>query len=122
IRRYGLHSWLSKEGRPDTSSYESVSLTYNPDLRDPGIHDVHQSTLGTSVSPKSEHYYGGVHRFSGLKNTYFDTYGFRLLTPAARTGALGRFLSECRLSLVRSRLSVLYGDDMEEIGLDYGWH
>lgn len=122
ITRHGLHGWLSKEGRPQTSSYESLSLTYNPDLHDPAIHDVHQSTLGTSVNPKREQYYATVHRFKGLKNTYFDTYGFRRPTPAARIGALGTFLDECRLSLVRSRLSVLIGDDMDEITPEYGWH
>jgi hypothetical protein len=122
ITRHGLHSWLSKEGRPEKSSYESLSLTYNPDLRDPGVDDVHQSTLGTSVNLKSEFFYGKVHRFSELKNTYFDTYGFRLLTPAAKIGELGKFLSECKLSLVRSRLSVLYGDDEKDINTESGWH
>jgi hypothetical protein len=61
-------------------------------------------------------------RFQGLKNTYFDTYGFRVHTPAARTGALGEFLSQCSLSLVRSRLSVLYGTDEDLVPFDIGWH
>ncbi len=122
ISRHGLHGWLTREGRPERSSYESLSLTCNPDLRDPGIHDVHQATLGTSVNPRTEQYWGAIQRFSKLKNTYFDTYGFRKLTPAAKIGALGKFLSECRLPLVRSRLSVLYGDAMEEITPEYGWH
>jgi len=123
IARHGLHAWLSKEGRPKNSSYESLSLAYNPELHDPGIRDVHQATLGTSVNPASEFFYGKVHRFAEIKNTYFDTYGFRLLTPAAKTGALGRFLSECNLSLVRSRLSVLYGDDEADINdPEFGWH
>jgi hypothetical protein len=122
IARYGLHPWLSKEGRPGRSSYESLSLTYNPDLRDPGITDVHQSTLGTSANSMREHYYGASQHLPGIKNTYFDTYGFRLPTPAAKVGGLGRFLSGCKLSLVRSRLSVLYGDDMDEITPEYGWH
>ena len=122
ISRHGLHGWLTKEGRAERSSYESLSLTYNPALRDPGIHDVHQATLGTSVNPRKEQYWGSIQRFPELKNTYFDTYGFRKLTPAAKIGALGKFLSECKLSLVRSRLSVLYGDAMEEITPEYGWH
>jgi hypothetical protein len=113
---------LSKEGRPERSSYESLSLTFNPDLRDPGINDVHQATLGTSVNAQSEFFYGKVHRFARLKSTYFDTYGFRRLTPAAKIGALGKFLSECRLSLIRSRLSVLYGDDPNFVDTEAGWH
>jgi hypothetical protein len=119
ITRYGLHSWLSREGRPERSTYESLSLTFNPALRDPEIHDIHQSTLGTSINPLRDQYYGTVHRFPELKNTYFDTYGFRHRTPASLVGALGKFLSECRLSLVRSRLSVLSGQRVEA---DYSWH
>jgi hypothetical protein len=122
ISRYGLHGWLTQEGRNDDEEYVSMSLTYNPDLEDPGIRDVHQSTLGTSVNPKSEFYYGSTQRFRKLKNTYFDTYGFRLRTPAARLGTLGRFLSECRLSLVRSRLSVLRRDTGAQPAIGAGWH
>jgi hypothetical protein len=122
ISKHGLHCWLTREGRASASYYESLSLTYNPDLRDPGIRDVHQSTLGNSVNPGSEGYYGSTGRFRYLKDTYFDTYGFRRLTPAATTGALGEFLAECRLSLVRSRLSVLYGDSFESYTFQTGWH
>jgi hypothetical protein len=122
IRRYGVHAWLSAEGRDPEAAYLSTSLTHNPDLEDPAVKDVHQSTLGTSLNAASEFYYGSVQRFRNLKNTYFDTYGFRIPTPAARIGALGEFLGECRLSLVRSRLSVLRG----KYGADYpfrdGWH
>jgi len=122
IERHGLHGWLSAEGRATSSSYVSISLTHNPDLEDPGVNDVHQATLGTSVNPKSEFYYGSVQRFAKLKNTYFDTYGFRVPTPAARIGALGEFLSQCALSLVRSRLSVLRGVQGGEFRFTDGWH
>jgi hypothetical protein len=121
VSKHGVHGWLSQEGRSADDPYQSLSLTYNPDLEDPGIEDVHQSTLGSSVNRASEFYYGSTQRFKNLKDTYFDTYGFRLLTPAAKTGALGEFLSGCGLSLVRSRLSVLRGD-CEEYPFSYGWH
>jgi hypothetical protein len=122
IARYGVHGWLSAEGRNANDPYLSLSLTYNPDLKDPGISDVHQSTLGTSVNPMSEFYYGAVQRFKKLKNTYFDTYGFRLPTPAAQAGALGEFLARCGLSLVRSRLSVLRGAAPAVGVFRFGWH
>jgi len=125
IQRHGLHGWLSREGRAVGSNYESLSLTCNPDLRDPGIGDVHQSTLGSSVNRSDEFYYAQMHRFKTLKNTYFDTYGFRKLTPAARIGALGRFIADSHLSLVRSRLSVLYGDEAGPANptpFEAGWH
>ncbi len=122
IQRHGLHGWLSRDGRAIGSSYESLSLTCNPDLRDPGINDVHQATLGSSVNPSDEFFYAQMHRFKKLKNTYFDTYGFRMLTPAAKIGALGKFIAESRLSLVRSRLSVLYGDNESPTLFEAGWH
>jgi hypothetical protein len=122
VARFGVHGWLSSEGRKDDDAYLSLSLTHNPDLQDPGIEDVHQSTLGTSVNPVNEFYYGAVQRFRKLKNTYFDTYGFRLRTPAAEVGALGEFLSQCGLSLVRSRLSVLRGKEEACGDFRFGWH
>lgn len=122
IERHGLHGWLSKEGRAGDGAYESLSLTYNPDLEDPGVTDVHQATLGTSVNPKSEFYYGKVKRFKKLKHSYFDTYGFRLPTPAARTGALGKFIAQCGLSMVRSRLSVLRAEYRDVCNFEFGWH
>jgi hypothetical protein len=122
IAAHGVHGWLTAEGRSADDPYLSMSLTYNPDLEDPGITDVHQSTLGTSANQSSEFYYGSIQRFRKLKNTYFDTYGFRLPTPAAQIGALGEFLSRCRLSLVRSRLSVLRGTAAAVGEFSFGWH
>jgi len=90
---------------------------------------VHQSTLGSSEVATETFYHDTTHLNGGARsglqatrNTYFDTYGFRLLTPAAKIGALGTFFSECGLSPVRSRLSVLYGDRGDKIGFDFGWH
>jgi hypothetical protein len=122
IRLYGVYGWLSTAGRNADDPYVSLSLTYNPDLRDPQIHDVHQSMLGTSINKPSEFYYGQVRRFRRLKHSYFDTYGFRRLTPAAKIGALGEFLGSCRLSLVRSRLSVLRGNEESPGSFNFGWH
>jgi hypothetical protein len=122
IRRHGLHGWLSAEGRSAGDPYVSMSLTHNPDLEDPGIEDVHQATLGTSVNRRDEFYWASVGKFRKLKNTYFDTYGFRVPTPAAGIGALGEFLSQCRLSLVRSRLSALRGNSRVCGIFKFGWH
>jgi hypothetical protein len=122
IERYGLHGWLSSEGRRKDDPYLSLSLTCNPDLEDAGVRDVHQATLGTSVNRRDEFYYGQVGRFARLKHSYFDTYGFRVRTPAARIGALGDFLAQCRLSLVRSRLSLLRATHSDVCSFDFGWH
>ena len=122
IARYGVHGWLSSGGRLSGGVYDSLSLTFNPDLRDPAITDVHQSTLGTSVNKDDEFFYGKTGRFAGLKATYFDTYGFRMPTPAAKTGFLGEFLAGCGLSLVRSRLSVLSAGAGAPLPFHLGWH
>jgi hypothetical protein len=119
---FGAFGWLSSEGRDAEDAYRSLSLSYNPDLHDPGIEDVHQSTLGTSVNTSREFFYGSTQKFTALKHTYFDTYGFRKHTPAARTGGLGEFLSKCGLSLVRSRLSVIYGEQGATREFATGWH
>jgi len=91
-------------------------------MHDPGVQDVHQATLGTSMNPISEFYYNSVERHRTLKNTYFDSYGFRVRTPAARLGALGTFLDQCGLTLIRSRLSVLIGERGITADFMDGWH
>lgn len=122
IEAHGLHGWLSAEGRHHEHNYQSLSLVYNPDMRDPGVHDVHQATLGTSMNPISEFFYNSVQRHCSLKNTYFDSYGFRIRTPAAKLGALGKFLDQCGLTLIRSRLSVLIGERGATADFTDGWH
>ncbi|MEA3194286.1 MAG: hypothetical protein QOD26_2619 [Betaproteobacteria bacterium] len=122
IGRHGVHGWLSSEGRVTAGAYDSLSLTYNPDLHDPQITNVHQSTLGSSVNREDEFYWGSTQKFAGLKNTYFDTYGFRRPTPAARTGFLARFLDQCGLSLVRSRLSIVRSGSGRRQPFAAGWH
>ena len=122
IDAHGLHGWLSAEGRHHDHNYQSLSLVYNPDMRDPGVQDVHQATLGTSFNPISEFFYNSVHRHRSLKNTYFDSYGFRERTPAAKLGALGTFLDHCGLTLIRSRLSVLIGERGVTADFTDGWH
>ncbi|WP_434644482.1 hypothetical protein [Achromobacter piechaudii] len=122
IDAHGLHGWLSAEGRHHDHNYQSLSLVYNPDMHEPGVQDVHQATLGTSFNPISEFFYNSVHRHRNLKNTYFDSYGFRLRTPAAKLGALGTFLDQCGLTLIRSRLSVLIGERGITADFTDGWH
>lgn len=122
IEAHGLHGWLSAEGRHHDHNYQSLSLVYNPDMHEPGMDDVHQATLGTSLNPINEFFYNSVQRHRGLKNTYFDSYGFRVRTPAARLGELGRFLDQCGLTLIRSRLSVLIGERGITSDFMDGWH
>ena len=122
VRRHGLHGWLTESGRLRAARYVSLSLSQNPELDEEGVVDVHQSTLGTSKTPRGKvSSYGETGSRRKLRHTYFDSYGFRLPTPAARIGALGRFLSECRLSPIRSRLSVFRGGAVDRLANEV-WH
>ena len=56
------------------------------------------------------------------KGDYYDTYGFRRLTPAATHGALGVLLRGFLLSPVRSRLSVIGANRSEASQHNFGWH
>jgi hypothetical protein len=122
IQRHGLHGWLRENGRNNDDS-PSLSLSHNPDLDEQGIADVHQSSLGSLRLPPAWPLTGvQMGRLAKRKNTFFDTYGFRAPTPAARIGALGEFLSACRLSPVRSRLAVLRGKGGANFPFASGWH
>jgi len=122
IDQFGLYGMLSKEGRPESQPYESLSLTYNPQLREDGVENVHQSTLGTRRSEYDSFHEGDEVNLKERKNTYIDTYGFRKPTPAAQLPGLADFLAQFRLSQVRSRLSVLYGDTPRASEFGFGWH
>jgi len=120
IARYGLHGWLRQDGR-DPDDQPSISLTYNPDLVEEEIADVHQSSLGSVRLPHTWPWSEKVPPMRKFKHTFFDGYGFRRLTPAARVGALGKFLGECRLSLIKSRIAVLRGSAGAD-AFATGWH
>lgn len=57
------------------------------------------------------------------KNGYFDTYGFRKLTKAAKHGALGDLLTKkFKRSLVRSRVAIVNAQAWMPKMKDYMWH
>jgi hypothetical protein len=118
IRKFGVAGWRHSLGR--SMVYGGVSLTANPEHRD--SLDVRFSSLGSprnrfddfSRAPRGAE----AAAYGGLKNTYYDTYGFRIRTAASMEGALGRFLDSIPLSMVRSRVGIIPGAnvDPEEIG------
>jgi hypothetical protein len=98
-------SWISKEGKP--SSYLGASLTYNPNHVEDI--DINYSTLGSRLNSSNEFYWNTLKNHKVLKNSYFDTYGFRKLTP------YGKAVSEVMpidnmphgITIVRSRIGVI---------------
>ncbi|WP_341910606.1 hypothetical protein [Ferrovibrio terrae] len=102
-------------------AYGSLSLTFNPDI--PG--DPHAATLGSAHLRNGEYFYATARtqaQMPKLKGDYYDSYGFRALTPAAQHGALGDLMRGFTLPVIRSRLSVIPGNNPEAMKASYGWH
>lgn len=121
IARYGLRGFRNTEDDSDAPAYGSLSLTCNPD-RDG---DPHSSTLGSAYLKHGQYFYATPQSRAQMpvqKGDYYDTYGFRRLTPAGSFGALGDLLRGFRLPVVRSRLSVIQADRAEASQFSFGWH
>ena len=117
--RYTLGVFSSSEA-VDDRSYENLSLTFNP------AHDgdPHHSTLGSSKLSQNEHFYGNretLSKVGQLRDSYYDTYGFRTATPAA-TQELGFLTKRFKRSLVRSRLSIIRAGHPQPSSFMWGWH
>jgi hypothetical protein len=126
---YGNHGWMSEEG--PSKMYTGFSLTYNPSHQDSV--DPNMSTMGSPKQSRHKYFWANFDTHPVLKNSYFDTYGFRKMTPSAEHGALGEFLRTCKRSFVRSRMSIINGsaltaEHVDKLNVapisdsDAGWH
>src|SRR5262249_38049975 len=70
---HGHGGWARKDG--EQSTYGGFSLAYNPDHRD-GL-DPNVSSLGTPQNNGDKFFYNQREKNIPVKNSYFDTYGFR---------------------------------------------
>jgi hypothetical protein len=118
LNRFGFKGWQTQRG--DANAYGGLSLVYNPDITEEK--DPNQSTLGTKKNKPDEFFYGATGRFENIRNTYFDSYGFRKLSPCVRESELKDFLNSFRLSATRSRLAVLDAEYHDKVGEDFLWH
>ncbi len=122
VEQYGFSGWRHKDG--ESKTYGGFSLTYNPDHQD--ALDAHVSSIGTPKNASSEFYWAAVQQHLELKHSYFDTYGFRIRTPASRVGALGAFIDGFQRPLVRSRVGIICGENVDPSDSHYkekeGWH
>lgn len=117
--RYRLRGFVNAEGDED-AGYQSVSLTFNPAIAG----DPHHSTLGTSSLSKKDFFYGNARTAAAIgpiRDSYYDTYGFRTLTPAARM-ELAALMSCLKRSPVRSRLSIIRAGQPGPASFMWGWH
>jgi hypothetical protein len=118
-RNFRLDVFASSEHSNDRS-YENLSLTCNP----AHAGDPHHSTLGSSKLSQGEHFYGNKETLSKVgqvRDSYYDTYGFRVVTPAA-TQELGFLTGRFKRSLVRSRLSIIRAGHPQPSLPFWGWH
>lgn len=117
--KYQPVSFASSSGKGD-GSYENVSLAYN------SAHagDPHHSTLGSTQIAMRDLYYANDRSIADvgtLRDSYYDTYGFRHPTPAARE-ELGFLTSRLKRSLIRSRLSIIRKGHAAPSTFSWGWH
>lgn len=115
---FGIKGWQTSKG--ESKAYGGLSLVYNPDLVD--TVDPNQNTLGTKKNNPTQFYYNSTEGFNSIRNTYFDSYGFRKLSPCVTNSPLCNFINDFSLSLTRSRVAVLNGDYHDKTGEDFLWH
>lgn len=118
----GFHGWRHSDG--ESAGYGGFSLTCNPTHQD-GL-DPHASTLGTPRNDRGAFFWSATGTHTQLRDSYFDTYGFRTRTPASRAGALGDFLDGFTRTMVRSRVGIIPGAAVDAADPVYqareGWH
>ena len=117
---FGLHGFVSKDYVELDPDYANQSLTYNPDTSAPP----ERSTLGSELLTRAQHYYATketIQSIGEVRGSYYDSYGFRVPTPAA-TKHLSDLTNLLKRSQVRSRLSVIRGNRPDPSGFSWGWH
>lgn len=101
-------------------SYLSTSLNYNSQSIDKVSNNPHQGTLGSTIgSHKSTD--GYINNQLG-KNTYNDTLSFVEKTPLAKYESIDAFLNGLKRTMIRSRISILMGENKSTQDISYGWH
>jgi hypothetical protein len=111
---YGEYGW--RHATDESSLYTGISLVYNPNHQDKL--NIHASTLGTPKNKKEEFVFGSLETHQVLRNGYFDSYGFNVPTPASNHKSIGELMSRGKLTLIRSRISVLNG----KVNASQTWH
>jgi len=120
IANHGLFGFIASDANEADPVYANQSLTFNPNVTTPE----HRSTLGSPFLTRSEHFYGSpelMARLPRIRDSYYDTYGFRVPTTSAKT-ELAPLTSQLKRSMIRSRISVVRARRVEPARFMFGWH
>ena len=117
LEKYKPIGWQTKT--QNTNYYKSLSLRYNPNHQD--NLDENYSSVGTPKNIPGEFFYNQTHNHSYLKDSYYDTYGFIKPTACSLEGELGKFLSNIKRTVVRSRISTIIASEQPN-DPKAGWH
>jgi hypothetical protein len=112
----GITPWKTSDG--ESNKYKGFSWKYNPDYIDSDVSIYHQ-TFGSVRLSQSFAFKNGRGNHQNIKNTYYDSYGFRKLSPVIDRH-LGFLLNKFSCPLIRSR--VAYLNMFEKTPTDSGWH
>ena len=101
----GIEGW--RKNREDSDFYKGFSLTYNPEFIDQE-RAINFQTFGAYELDQTFSKSVGLASFSQIKDSYYDTYAFRKISPVIERNFKSLF-SRIALSVARSRVSFLYG-------------
>lgn len=102
-----IEGWRKQQ--TESLFYKGFSLAYNPDFIDVERSIFFQS-LGAYELEQSFSKSLSVAHFKQIKNSYYDTYGFRKISPLIGNNFKSLF-SKIKFSISRSRASFLYGGE-----------
>ena len=119
LETYGGRGWQSAKG--EDKSYTGLSLVMNPNYKENC--DTNYQTLGTQRNQPTDFFWSQTHNFESVKNTYYDSYAFRQLSPCVAHTDFGNFVKGFDRSPIRGRISTINSQFVPpEHRRRYGWH
>jgi hypothetical protein len=119
VDKYGFKGWRSSLG--EEKQYGGLSLTFNPEYAEDC--DPNQQTLGTDKNLPTQFFYGQAQNFSTVRNTYFDSLGFRKLSPCVLNTGLKDIINGFKRSIIRSRIGIINSQYVsDEMRPRFLWH
>lgn len=119
VNTFGFKGWRSTQG--EAKHYGGLSLTFNPDYLEDC--DPNQQTLGTEKNLPTQFFYGQMQNFNTVRNTYFDSYGFRKLAPCVTDTKLYDIFKGFKRSSIRGRIGVINANYVNDsMRPKVGWH